>query len=141
MDMVDTLTPKARSERMARIRGKDTVPEMKVRRMTHRMGYRFRLHCRSLPGSPDLVFPGLKKIIFVHGCYWHGHKCKYGKLPKSNVAFWTNKIVTNKARDKRNIAALRRAGWKVFVVWQCETRKAAGQNSNANFSTAAEHLQ
>lgn len=139
--MVDTLTPKARSERMARIRGKDTVPEMKVRRMTHRMGYRFRLHCRSLPGSPDLVFPGLKKIIFVHGCYWHGHKCKYGKLPKSNVAFWTNKIVTNKARDKRNIAALRRAGWKVFVVWQCETRKAAGQNSNANFSTAAEHLQ
>lgn len=121
--MVDTLTPEARSERMARIGGKHTAPEMIVRRMVHAMGFRFRLHRRDLPGSPDLVFPTLKKIVLVHGCYWHGHGCKIGKLPKSNVAFWREKIVKNRARDKHNLRDLKALGWQTLVVWQCETRK------------------
>lgn len=121
--MVDTLTPEARSRRMARIGSKNTVPELIVRRMAHAMGYRFRLHRRDLPGSPDLVFPRHKKIVLVHGCYWHGHGCKIGRLPKSNLPFWQDKIVKNQARDARNLADLRKLGWQTLVVWQCETRK------------------
>lgn len=121
--MVDTLTPQARSALMARIGGKNTAPEMLVRRLAHGLGYRFRLHRRDLPGSPDLVFPRLRKIVLVHGCYWHGHGCKIGRLPKSNVTFWADKIVKNQARDARNLADLRRLGWQTLVVWQCETRR------------------
>jgi DNA mismatch endonuclease (patch repair protein) len=120
--MVDTLTREARSQRMARIRGKDTVPEWVVRRLAHSMGFRFRLHRRDLPGKPDLVFPSQRRAIFVHGCYWHGHDCKIGRLPKSNVAFWEDKILRNRARDARNLADLKTAGWDVLVVWQCETK-------------------
>ncbi len=121
--MVDTLTPEARSERMARIGGKNTVPEIAVRRIAHRLGYRFRLHRKDLPGSPDLVFPRLKKIVFVHGCFWHGHDCGKGRLPKSNVSFWEEKIVKNRARDERSVAALEDAGWSVLVLWQCQTKR------------------
>lgn len=124
-NMVDTLTAAGRSVRMASIRGKDTAPEMIVRRMAHGLGYRFRLHRRDLPGTPDLVFPRLGKIIMVHGCYWHGHACKLGRLPKSNVAFWKKKIELNRARDARNLADLNDLGWKTMVVWQCATRDKA----------------
>lgn len=120
--MVDTLTAAARSARMASIRSKDTAPEMIVRRNAHGLGYRFRLHRKDLPGTPDLVFPRLRKVILVHGCYWHGHGCKLGRLPKSNVAFWKEKIDRNRARDARNLADLKALGWKTLVVWQCATR-------------------
>lgn len=124
--MADTLTPQQRSERMARIRGKDTVPEMVVRRLVHRMGHRFRLHRKDLPGSPDLVFPALRKIVFVHGCYWHGHECRLGRLPKSNVSFWAEKIEKNQARDTRNVTELEISGWSVLVVWQCQIKDSEG---------------
>lgn len=120
--MTDTLTPRQRSERMSRIRGKNTVPELMVRRMAHGLGYRFRLHRKDLPGSPDLVFPRMKKVVFVHGCFWHGHDCGKGRLPKSNVDFWEAKIDKNRDRDVRTVSALRAAGWSVLVLWQCETK-------------------
>lgn len=120
--MVDTLTKEARSQRMSRIRGTDTVPELAVRRLAHGLGYRFRLYRKDLPGKPDLVFPRLKKVVFVHGCFWHGHDCGKGRLPKSNVPFWEAKIAKNHERDERAIAALKAGGWKVLVIWQCETK-------------------
>lgn len=124
---MDKITPERRSANMARIRSANTKPEMIVRRMVHRLGFRFRLHRRGLPGKPDLVFVARKKIIFVHGCYWHGHGCKVGGTgAKSNQGYWGPKISGNKARDKRYMKELRRAGWKVLTVWECETRKPAG---------------
>jgi DNA mismatch endonuclease (patch repair protein) len=119
---MDTLTSEQRSKRMSLIHGKDTLPEMIVRRTLHRLGYRYRLHRKDLPGKPDIVFAGRKKVVFVHGCYWHGHGCRIGKPAKSNVEFWTAKIDTNRARDSRNEAELRARGWDVLVVWQCELR-------------------
>lgn len=117
-------TPEQRSANMARIRSAHTKPEMIVRRMAHKLGFRFRLHRSELPGKPDLVFAGSKKIIFVHGCYWHGHGCKIGGTgAKSNKAYWKPKIAGNIARNKRHLTDLKRAGWKVLIVWECETRK------------------
>ena len=122
--MVDVLTPQQRRFCMSRIRGKDTKPEMVVRSLVHRMGYRYRLHRRDLPGIPDMVFPRHKKIIFVHGCFWHMHRCRFGKVvPKTNAKFWQIKRKGNVDRDKRNIRKLRRMGWRVLVVWECHTRK------------------
>jgi DNA mismatch endonuclease (patch repair protein) len=119
---MDKITPERRSANMARIRSAHTKPEMIVRRMAHRQGFRFRLHRRSLPGKPDLVFVAQRKVVFVHGCYWHGHRCKVGGTgAKSNQQYWGPKIAGNKARDKRHLAALTRAGWKILVVWECET--------------------
>jgi DNA mismatch endonuclease (patch repair protein) len=121
--MADTLTPAERSERMRRVRGKDTVPELTVRRLVHRMGYRFRLHRKDLPGKPDLVFPRLRGAIFVHGCFWHRHPdldCPLARLPKSRLAFWAPKLAANRLRDIRNQAALSEAGWRILVVWECE---------------------
>lgn len=123
--MTDTLTPKARSERMGRVRSENTGPEKAVRRLVYRLGYRFRLHPRDLAGKPDLVFKGLRKIIFVHGCFWHRHSkrsCTYARLPKSRVDFWLPKLEANRVRDGRHLKALRTAGWKVLVVWECELR-------------------
>ena len=108
---------------MARIGSKDTAPEFVVRRLLHGLGYRFRLHRRGLPGSPDLVFPGRRSAIFVHGCFWHAHGCKIGKPPKSRPEFWTPKLERNVERDRANETALRDLGWKVLTVWQCETRR------------------
>lgn len=119
--MVDNLSPEERSRLMSRVRGKDTKPEMVVRRLVHRLGYRFRLHRRDLPGSPDLVFPGRRKVIFVHGCYWHRHGCRKATTPRSNVTFWTEKFDRNVCRDLDNQRQLKRAGWEVLVIWQCET--------------------
>ncbi len=101
---------------------KDTSAEMTVRRLLHAKGYRYRLHRRNLPGSPDIVFPRLRKVLFVHGCFWHGHECGKGRLPKSKLDYWRPKIEANKERDLRSIAALSDLGWEVAVVWQCELR-------------------
>jgi DNA mismatch endonuclease (patch repair protein) len=108
---------------MASVRSKNTAPELMVRRHLHRLGFRFRLHRRDLPGSPDLVFPKLMKVVFVHGCYWHGHACRWGKLPKSNQEYWRGKILANRERDSRNIAQLRDLGWEAYIIWQCELRE------------------
>ena len=102
---------------------KDTAPELAVRRLLHRLGYRFRLHRRDLPGTPDVVLPGRRTVVFVHGCFWHGHEgCRGGRTPKTNTAFWRDKIARNKERDARKEAELRAGGWDVVTVWECETR-------------------
>ena len=120
---MDRLTPQRRSALMSRIREKNTAPEWKLRRALHRLGYRYRLHVRALPGCPDLVFPARKKIILVNGCFWHYHiKCKLGRLPKSNLSFWKPKLEENRKRDRRNIRRLRKLGWGVLVVWQCRLK-------------------
>ncbi len=120
--MVDNRTPEGRSALMSRIGPKNTAPEMIVRRLLHKLGYRFRLHPRYLPGKPDVVLPGRKAAIFVHGCYWHGHACSKGRLPKSNVDYWQSKIEQNRLRDQRKSAQLEALGWAVLTVWQCELK-------------------
>lgn len=117
--MSDFLTPEERSARMARIRSKDTKPELMVRKRVWEAGYRYRLHVANLPGKPDLVFPSLRTVVFVHGCFWHGHSCQKGRIPKGNSVFWQTKFEANRLRDRLNRARLRRAGWKVAVVWEC----------------------
>lgn len=120
-DMVDFLTPAQRSERMSRIRGKDSQPELALRRVLHRLGLRYRLHSKDLPGKPDIVFPRYKAVVFVHGCFWHRHQgCKIATTPKSNTAFWIDKFGKNVARDSRVGAELDALGWRVFLVWECE---------------------
>jgi DNA mismatch endonuclease (patch repair protein) len=110
---------------MAAIKGKNTKPELIVRQLAHRLGYRFRLHRRDLPGSPDLVFPVLRKIIFVHGCYWHMHSCRGGSVtPRTNADFWQMKRSGNVARDRRHLRALRAMNWHVLIIWECQTRDA-----------------
>jgi DNA mismatch endonuclease (patch repair protein) len=119
--MVDSLDQAARSALMSRVRGKNTRPEMIVRKLVFAAGYRYRLHVRKLPGSPDLVFPSRKKVIFVHGCFWHRHdNCAASRIPKSRVDFWSDKLNGNKARDERNREGLTAAGWQVLVIWECE---------------------
>lgn len=117
---MDTLTPSQRSERMSRVRSRDTGPELAVRRLVHSMGFRYRLQGH-LPGRPDMVFSGRRKVIFVHGCFWHRHAgCSKCRLPKSRVDFWLAKLEGNRRRDKLNQRRLRRAGWGVLIVWECE---------------------
>ncbi|WP_243772080.1 very short patch repair endonuclease [Burkholderia anthina] len=109
---------------MSRIRSKDTKPEVAVRSVLHRLGYRYVLHRRDLPGTPDLVFPSRRKIVFVHGCYWHGHTCKRGQAQsKSNVEYWQKKIDANRRRDERSVRRLRTNGWSVATVWECQIRQ------------------
>lgn len=117
--MTDFLSPAERSERMSRIRHKDTKPELLVRKAVWAAGYRYRLHAKDLPGKPDLVFPSLRTVVFVHGCYWHGHHCQKGRVPGGNSSFWKAKFEANKARDLRARARLRRLGWSVLTVWEC----------------------
>jgi len=124
--MTDTLDPKSRSERMSRIRSKDSKPELIVRRLVHAMGFRYRLHRKDVPGKPDLVFGSRKKVIFVHGCFWHRHddsSCKLARLPKSRLDFWLPKLERNAERDAENNARLEALGWDEMVVWECEVRK------------------
>ena len=124
--MADIVDVQRRSELMAGIRGKDTAPELAVRRIAHGMGLRFRLHRRNMPGRPDLVFSRHRLAVFVHGCFWHQHHgCRFAHIPKSRVAFWKDKFAANVARDKRNIAALRGLGWRVLVIWECQVGNAA----------------
>ena len=120
--MTDVLTRGQRSFNMSRIKATNTKPELFVRSLVHKMGYRFRLHRKDLPGKPDLVFPRMKKIIFVHGCFWHMHNCRYGQVvPKSNYQFWRTKRLLNVQRDKNNLKALR-SEWKIMTVWECEIK-------------------
>src|SRR5579885_529608 len=120
---MDTRTPEQRSRIMKSVRTKHTGPELIVRKLIHGLGCRYALHRKDLPGSPDIVMPSRRKIIFVHGCFWHGHACRYGRLPKSHSEYWIPKVSSNCRRDRKNRAALKRRGWSVLVVWQCQTRE------------------
>ncbi|MEN6449191.1 MAG: very short patch repair endonuclease [Thermoguttaceae bacterium] len=122
--MTDTFSQLERSRIMAAVKSKDTAPEMAVRRFVHSLGYRYRLHVRTLPGTPDLVFPRLRKIINVNGCFWHKHGCPRCRVPSSRRGYWTAKMRRNAARDKRTQRELQQAGWKVMVVWECELEPA-----------------
>ena len=117
------MTTADRSRIMRAVKSRDTGPELLVRRLTHRMGYRYRLHRSDLPGKPDLAFPGRRAAIFVHGCFWHGHSCKRGaRAPKTNAAYWSAKVVGNAARDAEQANKLKRLGWRVLVLWECELK-------------------
>ena len=121
--MTDIISKEKRSWNMSRIKGKNTKPERIVRSVLHRMGYRFRLHRKDLPGKPDIVLPKYRTVIFVHGCFWHRHKgCKYAYTPKSRVDFWKKKFKENVKRDKKKREELVKAGWKIVIVWECRLR-------------------
>ncbi|MGE0446485.1 MAG: very short patch repair endonuclease [Vicinamibacterales bacterium] len=144
---MDTLTRSERSVNMSKIRGGDTRPELRVRSALHRRGFRFRLHRKDLPGSPDIVLPRHRIALFVHGCFWHRHEgCKFSYTPKSNRAFWLSKFRANRARDRSVVAALEVSGWRVAVIWECETkkeshlRKAAGRITALSRRRLAESL-
>jgi DNA mismatch endonuclease (patch repair protein) len=112
-----------RSANMRAIRSTGMRPELAVRRLVHGLGYRYRLHRRTLPGTPDMVFPGRRKVIFVHGCFWHGHSCKLGHVPKSNLGYWGPKLERNRTRDEKSLKSLKADGWKVLVIWECKTNE------------------
>lgn len=120
--MTDRLAPDRRRYLMQQVRSKDTKPERTVRSLLHSLSYRFRLHRKDLPSTPDIVFPSRRVALFVHGCFWHGHGCRIGQLPKSRLDYWRPKIETNRARDYRKETSLAENGWRVVVVWQCELR-------------------
>ena len=120
---MDKITAERRSENMRRIVSKNTSPELRVRKIIRQLGYRYRIHAKSLPGKPDLVFPALRKAIFVHGCFWHLHPCptcKDARIPKSRVEYWTEKLDRNTKRDREHLSALRKMGWKAMVIWECQ---------------------
>jgi DNA mismatch endonuclease (patch repair protein) len=123
---MDHVTKERRSRLMALVGSGNTPPEIAVRRIAHRLGFRFVLHDRRLPGKPDIVFPKYRTVIFVHGCFWHSHSCRWGKLPKSNLDFWQQKRDANKRRDRAVAAILRRRGWSVLTIWGCQVRDAEG---------------
>lgn len=126
--MVDTLSTEQRSAQMAKIRAKDTKPEMIVRRLVHAMGYRYRLHRNDIPGHPDLTFSSRRKVVFVHGCFWHRHadsRCKLARMPKSRLDYWQPKMDANVARDQRIEHELRESGWVVLTIWECELKDRA----------------
>ena len=120
--MVDNRSVESRSALMSRIGSKNTAPERIVRHLLHRLGYRFRLHRKDLPGTPDIVLPGRKTAVFVHGCFWHAHGCRIGRPPGSRPEFWEPKLARTKTRDRAAVEALEGLGWTVLTVWQCETR-------------------
>lgn len=122
--MSDIVDPETRSRMMANIKGKNTKPELAIRSALHRMGYRFRLHRKDLPGKPDIVLPKHHAVIFVNGCFWHGHFCHLFKWPKTRETFWRDKILSNKVRDERNLEALIGQGWRVCILWECSIRQA-----------------
>lgn len=121
--MADRVTPDARSRLMSKIGSKNTKPELAVRSLLHRLGYRFRLHRKDLPGTPDIVLPKFGVALFVNGCFWHGHRCKIDKMPKSRVEYWGPKIEANKKRDARKRKQLQRLGWRTVLVWECEIKR------------------
>lgn len=130
---MDIVPPEKRSRMMAGIKGKNTKPEMVVRRLVHGMGFRFRLHRKDLPGSPDLVFPRLRRVIFVHGCFWHRHPgCKFAYTPKSNAQFWEEKLEANMRRDAVALQALDALGWNALIVWECEVSNLLGVEQTLN---------
>ncbi|MBU0680140.1 MAG: DNA mismatch endonuclease Vsr [Proteobacteria bacterium] len=120
---MDKVTPEVRSKIMRKVHSKDTTPEKIVRSLAHRLGYRFRLHQKELPGKPDLTFPRMKKVVFVHGCFWHGHSCKAGQnRPKSNTEYWEKKLTRTQTRDSNNLKDLRGLEWQTIIIWECETK-------------------
>lgn len=127
--MPDIYTKSKRSEIMSHISGKETKPEIMVRKFLFANGFRFRKNVKDLPGKPDIVLPKYKTVIFIHGCFWHGHTCKRGALPTTNVEFWETKIGENVERDKRSIAELEKIGWKVIVIWQCEIKNSISREN------------
>lgn len=121
---MDVHSRQQRSYNMSQIKGRDTKPELLVRKFLHAQGFRYKLHDKSLPGKPDIVLPKYKTVIFIHGCFWHGHAhCRYFTIPKTRTQWWTDKITTNKANDVKAVKALRREGWKVMVIWECKLKK------------------
>ena len=123
--MPDMFSPEKRSEIMAKVHNANTTPEIRVRKLLHNMGYRFRLHRRDLPGNPDIILPKYKTVVFVHGCFWHGcPKCRHAKIrPVTNAEYWEKKLDRTKERDKNNVLALEQLGWRVIVIWECETKR------------------
>jgi DNA mismatch endonuclease, patch repair protein len=121
---VDTISPERRSALMKRVKRSDTKPEVTLRKALHRLGFRYVVGDKRLPGTPDLVFPKFHAAVFVHGCFWHGHECRQGRTPSSNVDYWGPKLAANRTRDARKELALRDRGWRVFTVWECELRPA-----------------
>ncbi len=139
---MDTLTRRERSQRMALIRGKNTRPEILVRKIIRTCGQKYRLNVASLPGKPDFVFPRLRKVIFVHGCFWHRHpRCALARLPKSRFEFWVPKLTGNRIRDLRNAARLRRAGWRVKVIWECQLKNYASLECGIRTFLEADHAK
>lgn len=124
--MADNHTEQQRSANMRAVRGKNTAPELLIRSMLHRLGYRFRIHRKDLPGTPDIVFPARRTVMFIHGCFWHGHTCSRGGLPSTNLDFWKQKIEKNRERDNRVQRQLESDGWTVLMVWGCQTRDKTG---------------
>lgn len=141
--MTDSMSSERRSSLMSRIRGADTGPEITVRRLAHSLGFRFRLHRRDLPGTPDIVFPRLKKVVLVHGCFWHHHQdpgCRNAVLPKTRAEWWRAKLSANVARDARNMERLSAEGWDVLVLWECEVRSGGFETKLADFLGAWDRL-
>lgn len=136
------MTSQARSEIMRAVRSKDTKPELRIRRLLHSLGYRYRLHRKDLPGHPDIVFPNRRKVIFVNGCFWHGHQCRRGaRVPKSNTAYWLKKIARNVERDAAVREELQRLGWATLTIWECEARDMASIESQVvPFLDDCEHM-
>lgn len=122
LSMADTVSPEVRSRMMSGIRGKDTAPEIAVRKGLHSLGFRYRLHAAALPGKPDLVFPRARAVLFVNGCFWHGHDCHLFRMPATRQDFWRSKIEANKTRDQKSREALTREGWRVGTVWECAVK-------------------
>ncbi len=137
---MDTVDKETRSKIMSSVGQKNTGPETILRSALHKCGLRYRLHDRSLPGSPDLIFPRYKAVVFVHGCYWHSHGCYRSTVPKTRREFWTDKFEANKKRDRRNIALLQQAGWRVLVVWECALIGKAASPADTIAKRAAEWL-
>ena len=126
IEPMDTRTPEQRSHIMRSVRSRDTGPELVVRSILHGLGFRFRLHKKELAGRPDVVLAKHRTVVFIHGCFWHGHGCEKGRLPKSRLKFWTAKILRNRIRDAESVKALEAAGWRVLTIWQCETKNSDG---------------
>lgn len=125
---MDVFNKNKRSEIMRKITSKDTVPEIKIRSALHRLGYRFKLHVKSLPGTPDIVLPKYKAVIQIRGCFWHGHDCQRGRIPSSNVQYWEHKLKRNKERDDLNDLELLKLGWRIIIIWGCCCKKTATLN-------------
>lgn len=139
--MVDVLTPEQRQLNMSRIKGKDTKPEMLIRRGLHARGLRYRLHDRLLPGRPDLVFPMYNTAVFIHGCFWHAHGCAMSKLPSTRQDFWKTKLSANSARDRTVVEALQASGWRVLIIWECALRGPQRWTEEALFDRVANFIQ